>query len=75
MPHIKSFGRYQVDDQGVRLPWLVLTSHNLSKAAWGALQKNGEHLRHLRRDFLVQCLVWLAGRPLMLAAGLKLIWI
>ena len=39
MPHIKTFGRYcHVKGEGTRLAWLLLTSHNLSKAAWGSLQ-------------------------------------
>lgn len=42
MPHIKTFGRYiHSPEQGSRLAWLLLTSHNLSKAAWGELQKKG----------------------------------
>eukprot|EP00898_Chlorokybus_atmophyticus_P002644 jgi/Chlat1/3380/Chrsp23S03810 len=40
MPHIKSYARYS----GNRLAWFLLTSSNLSKAAWGALQKNGQQL-------------------------------
>uniref|UniRef100_A0A5B6Z772 Putative tyrosyl-DNA phosphodiesterase 1 n=1 Tax=Davidia involucrata TaxID=16924 RepID=A0A5B6Z772_DAVIN len=36
MPHIKTYTRYK--DQNIA--WLLLTSANLSKAAWGALQKN-----------------------------------
>ncbi|XP_022142241.1 tyrosyl-DNA phosphodiesterase 1 [Momordica charantia] len=40
MPHIKTFARYN----GQKLAWLVLTSSNLSKAAWGALQKNNSQL-------------------------------
>ncbi|MED6192928.1 tyrosyl-DNA phosphodiesterase 1, variant 2 [Stylosanthes scabra] len=36
MPHIKTFTRYS----GQNLAWFLLTSANLSKAAWGALQKN-----------------------------------
>ncbi|KAL4628509.1 hypothetical protein ACB092_05G244300 [Castanea dentata] len=40
MPHIKTFTRY--NDQ--KLAWLLLTSSNLSKAAWGALQKNNSQL-------------------------------
>ncbi|XP_031500494.1 tyrosyl-DNA phosphodiesterase 1 [Nymphaea colorata] len=40
MPHIKSYTRYN----GQRLAWFLLTSANLSKAAWGALQKNGSQL-------------------------------
>lgn len=40
MPHIKTFARY--NDQN--LAWFLLTSANLSKAAWGALQKNNSQL-------------------------------
>lgn len=40
MPHIKTYARYN----GQKLAWLLLTSANLSKAAWGALQKNGSQL-------------------------------
>ncbi|KAJ4703195.1 Tyrosyl-DNA phosphodiesterase 1 [Melia azedarach] len=40
MPHIKTFARYN----GQQLAWVLLTSANLSKAAWGALQKNNSQL-------------------------------
>ncbi|CAI0468154.1 unnamed protein product [Linum tenue] len=40
MPHIKTFARYS----GQKLAWFLLTSSNLSKAAWGALQKNNSQL-------------------------------
>jgi tyrosyl-DNA phosphodiesterase-1 len=40
MPHIKTFTRY--NDQ--KIAWFLLTSSNLSKAAWGALQKNNSQL-------------------------------
>ncbi|KAI6704001.1 hypothetical protein NL676_013137 [Syzygium grande] len=40
MPHIKTFARYK----GQKLAWLLLTSANLSKAAWGALQKKNSQL-------------------------------
>ncbi|KAL3159457.1 hypothetical protein ABBQ38_009882 [Trebouxia sp. C0009 RCD-2024] len=40
MPHIKSYTRYQ----GQQVAWFILASHNLSKAAWGALQKQGTQL-------------------------------
>ncbi|KAK1260165.1 hypothetical protein QJS04_geneDACA019126 [Acorus gramineus] len=40
MPHIKTFARYN----GQNLAWFLLTSANLSKAAWGALQKNNSQL-------------------------------
>ena len=35
MPHIKTYVRYR----GQQLAWVLLASHNLSKAAWGSLQK------------------------------------
>ncbi|KAJ0983320.1 hypothetical protein J5N97_011575 [Dioscorea zingiberensis] len=40
MPHIKTYARYN----GQNLAWFLLTSANLSKAAWGALQKNNSQL-------------------------------
>ncbi|KAK7405871.1 hypothetical protein VNO78_07482 [Psophocarpus tetragonolobus] len=40
MPHIKTFARYNNQS----LAWFLLTSANLSKAAWGALQKNNTQL-------------------------------
>ncbi|XVF27815.1 hypothetical protein REPUB_Repub14bG0141400 [Reevesia pubescens] len=40
MPHIKTYTRYK----GQKLAWFFLTSANLSKAAWGALQKNNSQL-------------------------------
>jgi len=39
-PHIKTFTRIGGAD-GNELPWVCLTSANLSQAAWGALQKEG----------------------------------
>ncbi|XP_043653403.1 probable tyrosyl-DNA phosphodiesterase isoform X2 [Drosophila teissieri] len=38
MPHIKSYTRLNLEDQSVY--WFVLTSANLSKAAWGCFNKN-----------------------------------
>ncbi|XP_038712095.1 tyrosyl-DNA phosphodiesterase 1 isoform X4 [Tripterygium wilfordii] len=40
MPHIKTYTRYS----GQELAWFLLTSANLSKAAWGALQKSNSQL-------------------------------
>ncbi|BDA43991.1 Tyrosyl-DNA phosphodiesterase 1 [Coccomyxa sp. Obi] len=40
MPHIKTYLRHS----GQRLAYFLLTSHNLSKAAWGALQKKNSQL-------------------------------
>ncbi|XP_017103766.2 probable tyrosyl-DNA phosphodiesterase [Drosophila bipectinata] len=38
MPHIKTYTRYNLEDQSVY--WFVLTSANLSKAAWGCFNKS-----------------------------------
>lgn len=38
MPHIKTYARFDVAAAGT-LDWAILTSANLSKAAWGVLQK------------------------------------
>uniref|UniRef100_A0A1B0FC16 PBZ-type domain-containing protein n=1 Tax=Glossina morsitans morsitans TaxID=37546 RepID=A0A1B0FC16_GLOMM len=38
MPHIKSYARYDLQAQCVY--WFLLSSANLSKAAWGAFNKN-----------------------------------
>jgi hypothetical protein len=46
MPHIKTFLRYA----GQRLAWTLLTSHNLSKAAWGRVQKKGKPDEHFQID-------------------------
>jgi len=45
MPHVKSYCRYAARP-GSRpaLPWLCVGSHNLSRAAWGELQKGGTQL-------------------------------
>ncbi len=41
-PHIKSYVRLSPDSQ--TLAWFLLTSANLSKAAWGALEKKDSQL-------------------------------
>lgn len=38
MPHIKSYTRISPDLKSI--PWFVLTSANLSKAAWGVQRNN-----------------------------------
>lgn len=38
MPHIKTFARYSTDF--TKCYWFLLTSANLSKAAWGKFEKN-----------------------------------
>uniref|UniRef100_M4B9X5 Tyrosyl-DNA phosphodiesterase n=1 Tax=Hyaloperonospora arabidopsidis (strain Emoy2) TaxID=559515 RepID=M4B9X5_HYAAE len=41
MPHIKSYVRFNPSkEESGELDWAILTSSNLSKAAWGTLQKN-----------------------------------
>ncbi|XP_029453634.1 tyrosyl-DNA phosphodiesterase 1 isoform X2 [Rhinatrema bivittatum] len=42
MPHIKTYMRLSPDFQ--KLAWFLVTSANLSKAAWGSLEKNGTQL-------------------------------
>ncbi|RQM15946.1 hypothetical protein DD237_004237 [Peronospora effusa] len=41
MPHIKSYARFNPSEEGAgELDWAIVTSSNLSKAAWGTFQKN-----------------------------------
>ncbi|XP_051833376.1 tyrosyl-DNA phosphodiesterase 1 isoform X2 [Antechinus flavipes] len=42
MPHIKTYMRLSPDF--AKMAWFLVTSANLSKAAWGALEKNGTQL-------------------------------
>ncbi|XP_034274198.1 tyrosyl-DNA phosphodiesterase 1 [Pantherophis guttatus] len=42
MPHIKTYMRVSLDFQ--KIAWFLVTSANLSKAAWGAFEKNGTQL-------------------------------
>lgn len=57
VPHIKTY--FQLADGGDSLSYLVLGSHNLSKAAWGAIQKDGRSggvrlfIRHWELSVLV----------------------
>lgn len=45
MPHIKTYARFEPHEANHgKLDWALLTSSNLSKAAWGALQKNESQL-------------------------------
>lgn len=41
-PHVKSYTR--LSPSGKQAAWLLITSANLSKAAWGAFEKNGSQL-------------------------------
>ncbi|CAK9819513.1 Probable tyrosyl-DNA phosphodiesterase [Anthophora plagiata] len=42
MPHIKSYTRISPDFK--KIPWFVLTSANLSKAAWGTVGKDSHYI-------------------------------
>ncbi|RUS73000.1 hypothetical protein EGW08_019248 [Elysia chlorotica] len=42
VPHIKTYTRHSPD--GTQAAWFIVTSANLSKAAWGALEKKGSQL-------------------------------
>ncbi|XP_004837542.1 tyrosyl-DNA phosphodiesterase 1 [Heterocephalus glaber] len=42
MPHIKTYMRLSPNSS--RIAWFLVTSANLSKAAWGVLEKNGTQL-------------------------------
>jgi tyrosyl-DNA phosphodiesterase-1 len=46
MPHIKTFTRVYLDTNTNKyaMAWFLLTSHNLSRAAWGDLQVNDTQL-------------------------------
>lgn len=41
-PHIKTYFRLSPDNK--KIAWFLVTSANLSKAAWGVLEKKGAHL-------------------------------
>jgi len=44
-PHIKTFARCEYESkESARHAWVLLGSHNLSKAAWGCLQKKETQL-------------------------------
>jgi tyrosyl-DNA phosphodiesterase-1 len=49
MPHIKSYcggpSLRRKSSSSYTIPWILLTSANLSKAAWGILQKNNSQLK------------------------------
>lgn len=42
IPHIKTYTRISPNLE--KIPWFVLTSANLSKAAWGMARKNSHHI-------------------------------
>jgi tyrosyl-DNA phosphodiesterase-1 len=41
VPHIKTY--YQLNHEGCSMDWFVVTSHNMSKAAWGEVQNSSRH--------------------------------
>ena len=43
-PHVKSYTRISPDSTNIKAAWFLLTSANLSKAAWGALEKKETQL-------------------------------
>ncbi|ETL99385.1 hypothetical protein L917_03780 [Phytophthora nicotianae] len=63
MPHIKSYARFNPSDDGAgELAWAIVTSSNLSKAAWGTLQKNKTQLMIRSYELGVMFLPPLLGR-------------
>ncbi|TPX77786.1 hypothetical protein CcCBS67573_g00956 [Chytriomyces confervae] len=42
MPHVKTFSR--INESTREIAWMLVTSHNLSKAAWGSLELKGTQL-------------------------------
>ncbi|KAH3765906.1 tyrosyl-DNA phosphodiesterase 1 [Pelomyxa schiedti] len=53
-PHIKTYTRVHVEDGSAA--WVVVTSANMSSAAWGCLQKNGTQLLIRHYELGVLCL-------------------
>ncbi|KAI2504305.1 tyrosyl-DNA phosphodiesterase [Fragilaria crotonensis] len=49
VPHIKTF--YQISQDGFGMEWFCLTSHNLSKAAWGEIINTNEGRRIFTRHW------------------------
>lgn len=41
IPHIKTFLKYKIFGNAIKIIWLVQGSYNLSNAAWGQIQKDG----------------------------------
>jgi tyrosyl-DNA phosphodiesterase-1 len=55
VPHIKTY--YQLNHEGCSMDWFVVTSHNMSKAAWGEVQnsRHGSRRLFIRHWELVSC--------------------
>ena len=49
VPHIKTY--FQISQDGVGMEWFCLTSHNLSKAAWGEIINTNEGRRIFTRHW------------------------
>lgn len=76
MPHYKSYTRLRVNHKSnsdssnretearASLAWHLVTSANLSRAAWGDLQKNGTqlHIRHYELGVLIYPDLWEVSR-------------
>lgn len=45
LPHTKTYARADTGTPGGRPDWMLLTSANLSRAAWGVLEQGGTQLR------------------------------
>ena len=62
MPHIKSYARVSMDGN---VEWAVLTSANLSQAAWGKLEKKGSQvcMQCLLNDEHIWGVAHRGGRP------------
>jgi tyrosyl-DNA phosphodiesterase-1 len=72
MPHYKSYTRLRVQSQDkidaadseiearASIAWHLVTSANLSRAAWGDVQKNGAqlHIRHYELGILLYPDLW-----------------
>ncbi|KAG2180278.1 hypothetical protein INT43_004067 [Umbelopsis isabellina] len=83
MPHYKSYTRLRVNkditsdssendkDARASIAWHLVTSANLSRAAWGDLQKNGSqlHIRHYELGVLIYPDLWEDGQAHILVAN------
>ena len=74
MPHIKTYARVN-PSSGMEpaVDWAILTSANLSKAAWGALQKKDTQLMIRSYELGVLCLPAPNGTPSSRSQGLSLV--
>ena len=69
VPHIKTF--YQISQDGAGMEWFCLTSHNLSKAAWGEIINTNEGRRIFTRHWELGVFVspGLFGKEKLVPAG------